>query len=287
MGLTPTLAKPWKESRSTSRKLMNYQNENGHLTDESISRYVEVLKSEDWPSLPEEIQSHIDTCDVCHGEAMDLYAIVSHERVEGTIRQLPPKSKARVFRLRIMRWAMVAVLAGLSIYLYRYLDRPKPLNNIEIDSPIANDPGGEREQNIELESDPSSPTPKKEEAENPSKSTTPVPERDVRDLYAANFVPSETMELLLRDQLRSTGLELMSPADEKVSNWKSGIDFQWRGTIEEDLSIQLENNRGDRLYEKPITGLTHTLQIDLEPGIYYWRLESEEDLLMVGRLVLE
>lgn len=266
---------------------MNYQNKEGHLTDESISRYVEVLQSEDWDSLPEEIQQHIDTCDDCHGEAMDLYAIVSHVSEASDAQRIKPKSEARVFRLRIMRWAMVAVLAGLSFYLYRYLDRPKPIDNIEIDSPIANDPGQEKDPDQVIESDSSTPTPKKEEAEKPPKSTTPASERDVRVLYAANFVPSESMESLLGDQLRSTGLELVSPASEKVQNWKAGIDFQWSGIAEAGLSLQLENNRGDRLYEQPVAELKHTMRIELEPGIYYWRLESEEDLLLVGRLVLE
>ncbi len=265
---------------------MNYQNQEGHLTDESIARYVEVLQSQKWASLPEGIQTHIETCDVCHQAAIDLYAIVSHSG-QVVEEELPkPKPEARVFRMRVMRWAMVAVLAGLSFYLYRYLDRPKAIDHIEIDRPIANDPG--ELKNLDQEKDtPLISTPKKEGTENPTKSTTPVPESDVRDLYAANFVPSESMELLLADQLRSTGLELVSPGNEKVQNWEGGIDFQWAGVSGEGLSIQLENNRGDRLYEQPIVGLTHTIQIELEPGIYYWRLESEEDLLMLGRLVLE
>lgn len=266
---------------------MNYQNEEGHLTDESISRYVEVLQSADWDSLPKQIQDHIDTCDDCHGEAMDLYAIVSHASAADKPQQLKPKTEARVLRLRIMRWAMVAVLAGLSFYLYRYLDRPQPIDNIEIDRPIANDPGVEKGTDQEEERDPSTPTPKKEETEKPTKSTTPASETDVRILYAANFVPSESMELLVGDQLRSTGLELVRPLNENVQNWKAGIEFQWSGIAEEGLSLQLENNRGDRLYEQPVVQLKHTLRMALEPGIYYWRLESEEDLLMVGRLILE
>lgn len=265
---------------------MNYQNQGGHLTDESISRYVEVLQSQEWESLPEEIQTHIETCNACQQEAMDLYAIVSHSGQAKELELPKPKTGGRVIRMRVMRWAMVAVLAGLSFYLYRYLDRPKAIDNIEIDGPIANDPG-ELKNSDEDEDNLLEPTPKKEETVNPAKSTTPVPERDVRDLYAANFVPSESMELLLADQLRSSGVQLVSPSSEKVADWKSGIYFQWTGTAQDGLSLQLENNRGERLYEQPVEALTHTVKLELEPGIYYWRLESEEDLLMLGRLVLE
>ncbi|MBX2872996.1 MAG: hypothetical protein KTR30_12870 [Saprospiraceae bacterium] len=266
---------------------MNYQNQEGHLSDESIARYVEVLQSEDWESLPDEVQNHIDSCDTCQQEAMDLYAIVSHSSQTIDVKVPIPKTGARVLRLRVMRWAMVAVLAGLSFYLYRYLDRPKPIDNIEVDSPIANDPGESNGLDQQDEEDSPTSTPKKEETVNPSKTTTPVSERDVRDLYAANFVPSESMELLLADQLRSSSVELVSPVNEKVQNWKSGIDFQWAGIAEVGLSIHLENNLGERIYEQPIVGRRHNVQMELEPGIYYWRLESEEDLLMVGRLVLE
>lgn len=266
---------------------MNYFNEDGHLTDESIAHYVEVLQSQDWDSLPVEILDHIENCDSCHQAGMDLYAIVSHSRQAVEVPTQKPQSGARIVRLRVMRWAMAAVLVGLSFYLYRYLDRPTAIDNIEIDSPIANEPGESKPLDGEVAETPLVPAPKKEETENPSKTTTPVPERDVRDLYAANFVPSESMELLLADQLRSTGLEVIKPANEKVEDWKNGIDFRWVGIEEEGLSIQLENNLGEQLYEQAIEGLAHKVELDLEPGIYYWRLESQEDLLMVGRLVLE
>ncbi len=266
---------------------MNYQDQDGHLTDEGIARYVEALQSQDWNSLPAKILEHIENCDICHQAAMDLYAIVSHDNQRTEIAVQKPQSGARIVRMRVMRWAMVAVLAGLSFYLYRYLDRPKAIDNIEIDGPLADEPEEAKKLDEEVAENPILPTPKKEETGNPSKTTTPAPGRDVRDLYAANFVPSESMELLLGDQLRSTGLELVSPAIEKVESWKEGIDFQWTGFAEAGLSIQLENNRGDRLYEQPVVALKHTVRMELEPGIYYWRLESEEDLLMVGRLVLE
>lgn len=267
---------------------MNYHNQEGHLSDESIAQYVEVLQSEDWEALPDEIQEHIESCITCHQQALDLYAIMSKAASSGHLKAVekPPKG-GRIISRRMMRWAMVAVLAGLSFYFYRYLDRPKPMDNLEADRPIATEPDQRNEAKDLLDQTPTTPIPKKEDTENPPKSTTPAPETNVRALYAANFVPSESMEQLLADQLRSAGLALVQPANEKVQNWRKGITFTWTGSAEEELSLRLEDNRGRILHEDTFTGLKVTLQLDLEPGVYYWRLESEEDLLMLGRLVLE
>jgi len=266
---------------------MNYQNEEGHLNDESIARYVEVLQSENWDSLPGEIQQHIEDCTNCHQQALDLYAIVSHSATSVAKQEAPKQEGGRIVRMKIMRWAMVAVLAGLSFYFYRYLDRQKPIDNIEVDSPIANDPDQAKDTKNLVEEDPGNSTPKKEDTANPPKSTIPKPEKDVRELYAANFVPSESMELLLADQLRSGNIELMAPDTEEAPGWRDGISFEWSGVNAESLSLRLEDNQAEVLYEKAVENLRHTIYLDLEPGIYYWRLESEEDLLMLGRLILE
>ncbi len=266
---------------------MNYHKEEGHLNDESIARYVEVLQSENWDSLPEEIQQHIESCTNCHQQALDLYAIVSHSATNVGRHKAPQQEGGRILRMRIMRWAMVAVLAGLSFYFYRYLDRQKPVNNIEIDGPSANDPNQVEDTKSIVEEDAANSTPKKEDTANPPKSTIPKPDKDVRELYAANFVPSESMELLLADQLRSGNIELIAPDTEEPTGWRDGISFEWSGVNAEGLSLRLEDNQAEVLYEKAVEDLRHTINLDLEPGIYYWRLESEEDLLMLGRLILE
>lgn len=266
---------------------MNYQNEEGHLNDESIARYVEVLHSENWDSLPEEIHQHIESCTNCHQQALDLYAIVSHSATSVVKQEAPMRKGGRIVRMRIMRWAMVAVLAGLSFYFYRYLDRQKPIDNIEVDGPIANDPDQVEDTKNLVEEDPGNSTPKKEDTANPPKSTIPEPEKDVRELYAANFVPSESMESLLADQLRSGNIDLIAPSTEEIQDWRDGISFEWSGVNAEGLRLRLENNRAEVLYEKAVEDLRHTIHLELEPGIYYWRLESEEDLLMLGRLILE
>lgn len=266
---------------------MNHQNQNNHLSDEKIARYVEVLQSEDWDGLPLEIQEHIEHCTSCHQQALDLYAIVSQVSWSEQREKEVPQKGRRLISMKIIRWAMAAVLVGLSFYFYRYLDRPKPVNTIETDRPIATNPEEARDEKAWNQDEQKSPTPKKEDTTNPPKSTTPRLESNVRSLYAANFVPSESMELLIADPLRSAGLELVQPVEEKPLNWRKGIRFEWTGDTEEQLFLQLEDNRAKVIYAEPMVGLTDTLLLDLEPGIYYWRLENEEDLLMVGRLVLE
>lgn len=266
---------------------MDYLTEEGHLTEEGIALYAETLQSENWTALAKNVSLHIEDCQLCHGEALALYAVLSEmEKASGEKAVDKPQTGKRV-RMRFIRWAMVAVLAGLSFYFYRYLDRPNAQDQIQQDRPIA-DEDKEKEEVMPIVKDESeSTTPKKENTEPTSIPTTPVPKADSRDLYASNFVPSAQMEALLADAVRGDNLELISPVQQTVFQSEENILFEWAGTIEEALFLQIENNKGEEVYQTTLSALRFNYKPDLPPGLYYWRLESEEDLLMLGRLELE
>lgn len=266
---------------------MDYLTEEGHLTEEGIALYAETLQSENWTDLAKAVSLHIEDCSLCHGEALALYAILSEMEKASQERTVDKSQTRKLIRMRFIRWAMVAVLAGLSFYFYRYLDRPPTPNQIQQDRPIA-DEDKEKDEAIPIVKDESEPTtPKKENTEPPSIPTTPVPKADSRVLYASNFVPSAQMEALLEDAMRGDDLELISPIQPAVFPLGENILFEWTGTIEEALFLQIENNVGEEVYQTALAALRFDYQPDLPPGLYYWRLESEEDLLMLGRLELE
>ncbi len=262
---------------------MDYLKEDGHLTEEGMALYAETLQSENWTALAKEVGLHIEDCSVCHGEALALYALLSEM-------DKPTKDKevgGKLVQLKILRWAMVAVLAGLSFYFYRYLDRPNTQDSIQQDRPIANEEVNKEEVTPIVKEEKESTTPKKENTESTSIPTAPASKPDNRDLYASNFVPSEQMEALLTDVVRGDDLELIRPKQKAVFQVQENILFEWAGTNEEALFLQIENNKGEKVYQTPLSNLQFNFQADLPPGLYYWRLESEEDLLMIGRLELE
>jgi len=271
----------------TNRETMDYLTEEGHLTEEGIALYAETLQSENWTDLAKAVSLHIEDCQLCHGEALALYAVLS-EMEKASEKAAVDKSQTRKLeRMKFIRWAMVAVLAGLSFYFYRYLDRPHAQDQIQQDQPIA-DEDKEKEELIPIVKDESEPTtPKKENTESTSIPTTPVPKADSRVLYASNFVPSAEMEALLADARRGADLELISPVQQAVFQLGENILFEWTGTIDEALFLQIENNKGEEVHQTALSALRFDYKPDLPPGLYYWRLESEEDLLMLGRLELE
>lgn len=266
---------------------MDYLKEDGHLTEEGIALYAETLQSENWTVLAKEVGFHIEDCSVCHGEALALYALLSEMDKAKEEKGVDNKVGGRLVQMRMVRWAMVAVLAGLSFYFYRYLDRPNTQNNIQKDQPIANEERENADTTPIAKEEKESTTPKKENTESSPIPTAPVPKPDNRDLYASNFVPSEQMEALLTDAVRGDDLELIRPKQKAVFQVQENILFEWAGTNEEALFLQIENNKGEKVYQTPLSNLQFNFQADLPPGLYYWRLESEEDLLMLGRLELE
>lgn len=261
--------------------------EDGHLTEEGIALYAETLQSENWTALAKEVGLHIEDCSVCHGEALALYALLSEMDKATQEKEMDTKTGGKLVQMKILRWVMVAVLAGLSFYFYRYLDRPNAQDSIQQDRPIADEEVNNEEVTPIVKEEKEPTTPKKENTEPSSIPTTPASKPDNRDLYASNFVPSEQMEALLTDAVRGDDLELIRPKQKAIFQVQENILFEWAGTIEEALFLQIENNKGEKVYQTALSNLQFDFQADLPPGVYYWRLESEEDLLMLGRLELE
>ena len=132
---------------------------------------------------------------------------------------------------------MVAVLASLSFYFYRYLDRPNRQDSIQQDRPTVKEEVNNEEVTPVVKEEKEPTTPKKENTESSFIPTTPVPKPDKQDLYASNFVPSEQMKALLTDAVRGDDLELISPWQKAIFQVQENILFEWAGTMKEALFL--------------------------------------------------
>jgi len=109
--------------------------------------------------------------------------------------------------------------------------------------------------------------------------------QDDRVLYADNFIPDESLELMRKKNYRST-IQIVSPQDSSVFKPGEPIHFQFENE-QEQLIIILLNNKKEQLAEINLEKNDHTFNDTLVPGLYYWELETEDDQLSVRRFYVK
>jgi len=126
--------------------------------------------------------------------------------------------------------------------------------------------------------------------------TTPLEELklDPKQLYAANFEPVPHLEAWIEESIRSEGTIIESVISPKIGEEIRGgeIVFQWKMLEKAPVAVKILNNaeteiRHDApdLAHFPLITLRVKTEILKEPGLYYWKIEDESDLLFVGKFL--
>ena len=107
---------------------------------------------------------------------------------------------------------------------------------------------------------------------------------DMSKAFAANFEPSPYLEEMIADVSRSYSVSVISPKNGAAI--KGDIFFQWEITGNDTAYLKILNNRGNELLSFALSANQVLVTEKLDPGLYYWKLESEEDLLYWGKFVV-
>jgi len=256
-----------------------------HLTEEGIAACAEALLNENFDDSLQELQAHLDTCETCRREVVELYGLIASMPPESRDEQEDQEdadqpvtaTKDAAPRLHpAWRWSLVALTALLAFWIYQITQQ----------TPSALPPGS----NV--------PTPSPEQLLSPQqKSDRPVAEtttpdqpasgKQEPDLYAANFIPSDQLEGLSGEVFRSAGFEALSPALSQVFSPGSSISFQWKQDADQPLQLIVLDNLGKKLFREAISATNFEWTAPKRPGLYYWKLESEEELLYTGKFFLK
>lgn len=126
------------------------------------------------------------------------------------------------------------------------------------------------------------PPPKPGELENGKKEEKKTNE-PAANLLAENFAVSPNFENLLNQQLRSGyNTRAVSPLNDEVMKDKTLV-FHWTTAYQGQVTVEIYTNKEKMIF----SGTTREQQIktDIQPakGLYYWKLESEDNLLFIGK----
>lgn len=92
-----------------------------------------------------------------------------------------------------------------------------------------------------------------------------------------------SFETQIDQEYRSEAIEIISPKNNmEALTSAEKIDFQWQKPGVENLVLMLYNNNGKLIFQKKISSIFHFKQ-RLQPGLYYWQLETEDDIVYTGK----
>lgn len=239
----------------------NFFDSRKHLSETGIALYVDALKLGHVHNLPETILQHVEQCDECKMQVMQVAEIMKEEVIEKRMKHPyfdAEKETSSPFSI-IYRIAAVLVFAAFAGTMYFVLTDNSPDKETEI-----------THQQVPYHIPADSFT--VGEKQSPSKPPS--------DLFAANYEPSPNLEDLVQNEFRSTMIEIVSPKNGIVV--PQPVVLQWKNSGEK-ITVRVVNNKEIMITSATMHGDRFTVKKKLVPGLYYWKLETDSELLFVGK----
>lgn len=240
-----------------------------HLTDEEIALYAEALSSGDHTGLPVHIKKHVAECDQCAAETVDLYDIIKSVDSYSTKAKTPAK---------MLYISGIAATALIFITLTLIFTHNKDLDSRSFKY---------AQKKIEFH--------KKLPSKKNNYDTLPIQKQipirpPGKKLIAQAYEPNENLEKLserFKGSLRAQDTNIKTPHTLFVTKNKKVI-LEWEIHPKTNLYIEIYNNNGEKIFEKQTSENLIEIEEILSPGLYYWKLFTEDfDLLFCGRILVK
>jgi hypothetical protein len=216
-------------------------------------------------------EEHLLFCEDCRSEIELREAVVSGS-VEGEDTSQDKSHKWKLSQrgiiIRLSIAASVIIIAGYSLY--------------RIYTPLR-EKGIVEQEKIPKEA-PSSQEAVIESDTNADSIQIPETGEKPENFLAEAFKPLPMFENAIVNQVRSGGFTLLTPDNSKTFTTGEKIEFSWESG-EKQLTIVIYNNKGSVVFHKN-TESPFTLDDKLQPGLYYWQIETEDEALQTARFMV-
>lgn len=95
-----------------------------------------------------------------------------------------------------------------------------------------------------------------------------------------NFSESSYLEERINTQYSGrseNGFQLVSPGNGADFSPQTPIEFRWENPGNEPVTLKILNNKGDKLFSFSINDNHLLFRKELPRGLYYWKVESDDD----------
>lgn len=247
-----------------------------HVGDPEIALYVDALLREELSSLPGEVLDHVEACPECKDKILDLFLFLknpdaSEAPPRGEIVEMPAKETTRFYRRKA---AAAVFIFALMFAAYFLVFKSGFFTGTGL--PGVKD-GSVRQQVTQSRDDSGSET----SAEEVDGKKVDGTARENRFRTPPNYRVNSNLEVMIGSQSRSADVQIISPRNNVYL--KGDILFAWEETGLKPLHLKILDNRNEDLFEYKADGNRLEFKEKLRPGLYYWKLESKNDLLYVGK----
>jgi len=265
-------------------------NDEGHLSDEAAALMVEALLHPEITHVPETVLTHVQACRECKDKIMEVVTFLKNPDSAGELKQkLLKKAKYQrdwhFYRGKIAAVFVVFVLlAGAYFFIYK---DPSFISRF-LAGPIAEKQG----QKVRTETT----APTTDITTNEKKPALDQGTKDMNEIKAnvgrrkngrspaSRYRVNPNLENMIGSRLRSGFFEVLGPENGSVI--KEPIHFSWKNALKTPHTLKIVNNKNQVLYMYTVQGVSFDFNETLSSGLYYWKLESQNELLYVGKFFI-
>jgi len=267
----------------------------GHINEAGISLYVDKMLLEETDFIPNVLLEHVENCKKCKSEIIELYEICKNNPDYKTTIHVTfsekEKSRFRINLSVLLKIAASIILVISLTFFIKYINIKNSLKKDIISKKELNDTTFNANELTNSSS---------VNISDSDISNKPVNKKQIHSLVtqnikqtssyiSANYEIYPDFENLIEESFRSEfSLKILEPKTGQVLPLNKPIVFKWKGETDEKIRIAIFNNKAEKLYEiKHISDNQVILNKKLRPGLYYWKVETESDLVYLGKFVIK
>lgn len=262
----------------------------GHLSDESAALLVDALLHQELTHVPEIILTHVEACRGCKDKIMEVVTFLKNPDSAGELKQkLLKKAKYRrdwhFYRGKIAAvFVVFALLASAYFFIYK---NPSFMSRF-----LADPAASKQEQKVRTETT----APTTDTSANEKKAVVDQGIKDINEIKAnvgrrkngrspaSRYRVNPNLENMIGSRVRSGLFEVLGPGNGSVIT--EPIRFSWTKALVRPHTLKIVNNKNQVLYMYPVQGNSFDFDETLASGLYYWKLESQNELLYVGKFFI-
>lgn len=233
--------------------------EQRHLNDSGVALYVDALTLHQTEKLPQDILHHVEQCEDCKSNVVGVADLMKDQHSQ-QIKKHPyfdaaPSLEEQFSQVYRIAAVFLLIIIGGALYLILF-------NHTTISTQV------DTSQSAAIDSIHS-------QQDRGEKRT---------EQFAANFIPSANLDDLVKTEFRSAAFEVVSPQIGDIV--RTPITFRWKN-YNKPLKIKIVTNREVTLLTSMVNTNAFVTSKTFAPGLYYWKLEKDDELVYIGKFFVQ